>query len=81
MNTYKLRAECQLDLGRLFESLRVESFQARTICKGFPDMEATFESPLSLAEVKSTIRTIVDGHVMLGTVALEAEYTGERIPQ
>jgi hypothetical protein len=75
---YKLRAECAFDLAHLMTEINMRSFKATKVKENFPDMEATFKTHLSLDEVKSKISNITDGHVMLETVALEKDYTGER---
>ena len=46
----------------------------------FPDVLITVSTKLPLTGIKSLIKKIPDGHVMLETVALEADYTGERTP-
>lgn len=76
LTSYKMRAECQVDLGRFLMAVAVRSFT--TTASLLPDMDATFTSPLSLDEIKKLLAKIPDGHVMLETVNFEGQYTGER---
>lgn len=77
MIKYKLRAECLHDINVFLESRTVGCF---TIVRPsiLPDVQFTFESDLALDDIKSILKTIPDGHVMVETVALEQNYTGER---
>jgi hypothetical protein len=79
--TYKMRAECNADLGRFLTEVAVDSFKAdRVKIKDLvlPDVIAEFTSTLSLEQIRQAISGIEDGHVMLETVNTAAEYTGER---
>jgi hypothetical protein len=74
---YKMRAECAADLGRFLAQVTVNTFAAERF-ENFPDMEASFTSPLTLEQIRMLIAQIEDGHVMLETVSLAKDYTGER---
>ncbi len=74
MNRYKMRAECQVDVGRFLRKVPVLALSA----EGSLDMVIDFTSNLTLDEIRKKISKIVDGHVMLETVALYEEYTGFR---
>lgn len=83
MNAFKLRAEGQCDadalmnaLGDNYADFMVE--QASIDGVPIPDVDIAILSPLSLDEIRDIIRTIPDSHVMLQTVQLEQDYTGER---
>lgn len=79
---YKLRGECGDDfidfetMIRKYDPtyIRVDSKQLPP----FPDFEASFASVLSLKEIRNLLRLVLDGHVMLQTVARAEDYTGER---
>lgn len=78
---FKMRAECAHDLGEFLMQVSVLSFKAEQVESNgtfFPDMTVEFSSTQTLAEIKAHIATIVDGHVMLETVALSKDYTGNR---
>ena len=75
-NKYKMRAECQHDLGHFLQAVHVLTFNVtETLC---PDVDVEFTSTKSLKEIRDAIRNIVDGHVMLQTVDVASKYTGER---
>lgn len=74
---YKLRAECLLDVTEL---MKLINFTRISITSNFlPDVIFEFSSLHSLNEIKMRIARITDSHVMLETVALESNYTGERV--
>ena len=81
---YKLRAECLADVHKFMEQVH---FQGRgAFCYGYkvfglelaPDVVLEFKSDHSLDEIKDILKSIPDSHVMLETVALKKDYTGER---
>lgn len=76
---YRFRAECQPDVDDL-RSLLGKGFDKITIINSppFPDVEVELETKLSLEELRAVMRRVVDGHVMVQTVAPLDEYTGER---
>jgi acetone carboxylase gamma subunit len=73
---YKLRAEALVDVVRLLE--QVPTTQYKIICDFQPDVELEFKSKESLEQIKNAMKDIPDSHVMLETVALAKDYTGER---
>jgi hypothetical protein len=74
--TYKLRAECKLDIHRLFEQITACEYTVKTIfCN---DVEAEFATVLTLEEICSALRQVPDSHVMLETLAFKKDYTGQR---
>lgn len=79
INTYRFRAECQVDVDELRRLIGTK-FDRTTIVNTapFPDVEVEIETSLSLHELQDLMRQVVDGHVMVQTVASAAEYTGER---
>jgi len=81
---FKLRAECMSDVGRLLQRIcahHVEIMFTTT----YPDVVVTLDRPfvggdmLDLTAVRAVLAEIVDGHVMVETVALADDYTGERV--
>jgi len=78
---YKMRAECSADLGRFLMEVSIVTFTATsTDIDGawIPDMEVTFTSILHIDEIRAILANIVDGHVMLESLNLAQQYTGER---
>jgi hypothetical protein len=76
---YRFRAECKHDVDELRRLLgatlhRITSSNSTP----FPDDEVELESRLSLEELRVVMRRVVDGHVMVQTVARSEEYTGKR---
>lgn len=78
MKTFKMRAECQADLGRFLTEVGVISFNATLIKSGFPDVEAEFIAYGDLNSLRIELAKIVDGHVMLESLNYSDKYTGER---
>lgn len=77
---YKLRAECSRDIQRFFEMVnpkQVGKFKMIGSSK-FPDVELIFKSKLKLNELISILSKIEDCHVMVETINLKSNYTGER---
>jgi predicted transcriptional regulator len=78
-NTYKLRAEGLNDFMNFLGTgvySNVKSYTVEPI--GFPDVVVSFETNLSLSEIKAKLREVQDSHVMLDTIKPIKEYTGER---
>ena len=78
MNHIKFRAECITDVLKLRERMGVRCSKMMVEISQFPDTDVVLYTSLGLDEVKNEIRSIKDCHVMLQTIALEQEYTGER---
>ena len=78
INHFKFRAECVTDVLQLRIRLRVDCLKTIMEIGQFPDTVVDLYTTMSLDEVKKEIRSIEDGHVMLQTIALEHDYTGER---
>jgi hypothetical protein len=78
-SVYRFRAECQPDVDELLRLLGAK-FKKITIVISppYPDVEAEVEIGLDLEELRDVMRRVVDGHVMVQTVARSEEYTGER---
>jgi hypothetical protein len=80
---YRFRAECRVDVDRLFRLLGAR-FGKTTIVNldldsvPLPDVEVELATGLSLEGLRDIMRRVVDGHVMVQTVAPRDEYTGER---
>lgn len=76
---YKLRAECEDDVNELQKMLRYNFYTlTKTIHPYLPDTIVEVATSLTLRELQDIIRDITDGHVMLQTIALKENYTGER---
>jgi hypothetical protein len=78
-SVYRFRAECLPDVDELMRLLGAK-FKKITIVISppFPDVKAELEIGLDLTELRNVMRRVVDGHVMVQTVARTEEYTGER---
>ena len=76
---YKFRAECEQDVDELRVVLGMKCLKTvKTIAYYFPDTVVDLYTTLSLAEIRNAIREIADGLVMLQTIVIASEYTGER---
>lgn len=78
---YKMRAECSVDVGRFLIQVGCLSISSKMMeIDGayIPDMEVTFTSRLSLAQLQKEIAKIEDGHVMFESLNIAEKYTGER---
>lgn len=81
MKAYKLRAECLNDVIQLIltNKEKKQFFNPINITSSELDgCDLDFQSNSTLEEIRSTIATLDDGHVMSETVALREDYTGER---
>lgn len=84
MKRYKMRAECVSDVGNFLKFVptgRVTITPCNIKGNWIPDVDVSFTSPWSLADIRvhATIN-VQDGHVMAESVALAKDYTGERTP-
>jgi len=80
---YKFRAECEADVDALIRRLPKNlshSIKVKCIQAPFPDVEVDLFIALPIKMVRETICRIVDGHVMLETLAIHTKYTGNRDP-
>jgi len=91
VSNYKLRGECYVDVAQFLEKLidkcnseirhhrfeTINIFQDPDKC-GFPDCDLEFSTTLSLEQIRDLLKLIPDSHVMLQTVELAENYTGER---
>jgi len=73
---YKLRAECLPDVLKLMLIIKFSAYRMEN--ERFPDVDVEFSCDESLEDIKKALETIIDSHVMLETVALLENYTGER---
>lgn len=82
MRSYKFRAECRGDVFRVLDqinSLELIRLELDSHPLGLPDVTVTLTvRALSLPDLKTRMAKAPDSHVMLETVALPNEYTGER---
>lgn len=71
-NTFSLRAECAHDVNEFKRATIKQSFDVEIRLNqrdpGFPDTSIEFTTKANLEELRTAIRTIVDGHVMLQTL-------------
>ncbi len=81
---YKLRAECRADCEDFLYTLAklpggVFQSQVRVDPQTNIDADLTFTSSLALADLRQILSRQEDAHVMMETIALEANYTGVRV--
>lgn len=78
---YKCRAELASDAYHfaLNNSVNIRIFKVEPIQNGIPDVVVTFESELSIEELKQRMSKINDAHVMSESLRIEEEYDGERM--
>ncbi len=81
--TYKFRAECENDILVLLEEIghdEIMSYSIKPLSEGMPDKvcEITMKR-FTLNDLKSEMKLITDGHIMVETLMPIDEYTGERI--
>jgi hypothetical protein len=79
LNVYRFRAECEHDVNKLRWVLGLKVRRVTiSIELPFPDAEVEIEADLPLEAVRDAMRQVVEGHVMVQTLARWDEYTGER---
>jgi len=86
IQNYKMRAEFRSDVEEwlktaghhvtsvVFIPSTVKLFDGSVL----PEVGVTFSSPLSLADLRKTLKKVVDGHVMLESLNTADAYTGDR---
>jgi hypothetical protein len=84
MNSYKFRAECQSDVEALkanlqnFGTFHLSTTQMQIDGIPIPDVEAELELNSDIDRVLNAMRSIPDSHVMIQTLEIAENYTGER---
>ncbi len=80
MIKYKFRAECWVDYLSLLAHLPVYPYRQWTypLLESAPDIVITMEIDASFDEIIEALRDVEDSHVMIQTLELEENYTGER---
>lgn len=82
MKTYKFRAECESDVDFVLEILEDLAFKiVKTADVDLPDMVVEFDSFTDLVSIKNMLilsKNDEDIHVILDTIELKENYTGER---
>jgi hypothetical protein len=73
---YRFRAECFRDVAELIESL--ESYTITLQREKEPDVEVELQTSLDMEALRDLMRQIEDSHVMIQTLTLKEQYTGER---
>ncbi len=77
--SYRFRAECQVDVDELRRLIGTKLDRITIVNTApYPDVEVEIETSFSLDELRNLMRQVLDGHVMVQTVAPITEYTGER---
>ena len=69
--TYSFRAECALDVSALqteCERAKLSTFAHITPDEVFPDVEVELEADTDLEHLRSLMRKVQDGHVMVETL-------------
>jgi hypothetical protein len=80
MPHYKLRAETLEDV-IIFIRKSYNMCQRYVIIPdemGLPDVDVEFESISTLPELRTLLKSITDGHVMVETINIAKDYTGDR---
>ncbi|RDB07928.1 protein kinase domain-containing protein [Runella aurantiaca] len=75
---YCFRAECEIDVDELRKLMGRKCLKIKKNIDVFPDVFVVLYTTLQLDELRDEIRKVEDGHVMLQTVELKDNYTGER---
>ena len=77
---YKLRAEFESDIDKLVKTLGVNCLKVHKVIPDprIPDADANLLTTLELDQLRDEIRKVDDSHIMLQSVALKDDYTGER---
>lgn len=75
---YRFRAECEIDVDELRKLMGRKCLKVEKEINYFPDTYANIFTTLDIEELRHEMRQVEDGHVMLQTVALKNEYTGNR---
>jgi tRNA A-37 threonylcarbamoyl transferase component Bud32 len=78
LKLYKFRAECETDVDRLLNNLKKDVVSVSKSRQYFPDVEVKLVTALTLDEIRQSMRTIEDSHVMIQTIAHRLDYTGDR---
>lgn len=81
MNDYKMRAECQWDVSRALMVIFINDMYVKRHENGdcsVSDVEVSFSSTMTLAELREKLAIVPDGHVMVESLNLMSKYTGER---
>lgn len=78
LNIFRFRAECEHDISELVKILREKIVTISRTRGYFPDTVAEITTSINLEEVRDAMRKVIDGHVMIQTVAFKEDYTGER---
>lgn len=81
-NTYKLRAEGVGDVTRFLHATagQLSKFTMQTTGHG-PDVTLEFTTNAKQADIQKALAVLSDSHVMMQTLALKRDYTGERFFQ
>ena len=79
MGHYKFRAECLDDVLELLRLIGADVHEWRLFKHGeWPDVVVELKVQMTLMMLIGVMREVVDGHVMVETVAPIDKYTGER---
>jgi ribosome-associated translation inhibitor RaiA len=80
MNTYSFWAECEHDVDELRKVVKKKIERITKIIQVNPNfhIEVEVETDMSLEVLRDEMRKVIDGHVMVQTVASKNQYTGER---
>ena len=83
-DVFKFRAECMRDVGKVLLRVHARKIEidsndhAAEVVTTITGATIGAGEPLDLASFKAVLAEIADGHVMVETLALADEYTGER---
>ena len=81
MTVYRFRAECMQDFIEFLKgSSKIIGFKKYLVTQDghYPDIEVELDADMPLEGLRDELRKVIDGHVMVQTIARADDYTGER---
>ena len=81
MTIYRFRSECIHDFVEFLKgSIKKIGFRKYVVTQEghYPDVEVELDSDMPLEGLRNELRKVVDGHVMVQTIAHTEDYTGKR---
>lgn len=81
MSIYRFRAECLQDVVEFLNgSIKRIGFNRYVLIqeRGHPDVEVELDAEVPIEELRDELRKVEDGHVMVQTIALKEDYSGNR---
>jgi len=79
MSIYKFRAECLSDVSNARKSFCNNQYELTLeIESPFPDVVVEIKTQMSFEQIYEALASVINGHVMVETLAIKKEYTGKR---